>query len=115
MRQTYAGPIEVSLYDDGSEVRPFPSTGPQELVQHRSLALCVDLVANHPRCDATKDGSPAIIQRWLPVFAEAGFTTQLRRNDRSTGRGCGFAKNRSDLTLVTLFPLHTWTEGAATN
>lgn len=60
VRQTYAGPIEVSLYDDGSE-----------------------------------DGSSAIIQRWLPVFAEAGFTTQLRRNDRSTGRGCGFAKNRS--------------------
>lgn len=22
VRQTYAGPIEVSLYDDGSEVRP---------------------------------------------------------------------------------------------
>jgi len=60
LRQTYPGPIEVSIYDDGSE-----------------------------------DRSPDIIQWWLPVFKEAGFTIQLRRNDRSQGRGCGFAKNRA--------------------
>jgi cellulose synthase/poly-beta-1,6-N-acetylglucosamine synthase-like glycosyltransferase len=74
--QTYKGPIEVSIYDDGCEVGFY------------HLQFSTNQVH-------FQDESPAIIERWLPKFKERGMTTCLRRNDRVKGRGCGFAKNRS--------------------
>jgi len=77
LKQTYCGPIEVSIFEDLSQVRPLASKKIFFVVIY--LLFC---------CLQLQDGSYGIIEEWVEKFEEKkDMTSIVSRNDPTNFKG----------------------------
>jgi len=96
-------PPDVPVPLELSEPRPLVSVIVPAYNEEKFLPECLDAILAQTyrplevsiHDDMSEDKTPQIIREWLSRFAEVGILVKASRNDRSKGRGCGFAKNRA--------------------